>query len=92
MIGMLTSGTIFVSNMIARTEILQKNQEFIATTQQKVLGRLDNNDVWKSDRVKADTLLAVNMKWMYDKIIVHEARLNRLDLAHKLYPIEYGKQ
>jgi hypothetical protein len=92
MLGILAGGTIFVTQMVARTEILQSNQEFISSTQKKVLIRLDENDKWKSSRATADTMLTVNMRWMYDKIMSHEGRLNRIDLKHNLYPPEYGRQ
>jgi hypothetical protein len=92
MIGILSGGVVFVTNMVARTEILQSNQEYIAKTQQSVLTRLNDNDMWKHNRAVADTMLTVNMRWMYEKIVVHEKRLNRVDLAHKFNPFEYDKQ
>lgn len=91
MLGMLTSGAIFVTNMVARTEVLQANQATIAETQKTVLARLNENDKWKSSRSGADTILAYNMRWIYDKITDHDKRLNRLDYAHKFFPLEYGK-
>jgi hypothetical protein len=92
MLGILAGGTIFVTQMVARTEILQTNQKFISETQKSVLGRLDENDTWRSNRAVADTMLTVNMRWIYEKIISHENRLNRLDLKHNLFPPEYNKK